>query len=762
MATSVSAILIPCLRSFNQLQERVERPDYSFEGEVSSVSWSDELGRLRVWAANIGAHQTGQSSLEFRLRDASHISNQITNLLKDLEQILDDTIDELSVDHKRGSEEEESSTAWSDESSTTELQQLYEEVVNIIDCLYQLSMLIRKPAQHDLLVGSRVGDKAEFEFYDKEHVRNLHPKTEEQINQRLGRAITRRRKYLSYRERHHRKLGKGIDEVQGIQQTTTGSVMSETIATDFRSHNIDFEETSSNSGMSQTSYAPSLIGGGRVTIPPPPKDSVGGKPFECPYCFFVIEIKSPRSWTRHIFKDIKPYVCTFTDCSMPDRLYDSRREWHLHETTEHHRDNLVCALCEDTLQSSKLYERHVARHLEELALFALPRIETDDLDEVQDEAGSAVSLRSEPSSGEDDEGGEDHEDDDQPSHSTANPSVSDNESLVGGGERKYTANGPDSRSPTPKPRSLLPDETYYDDTDGLDLHGNEPVSSIIRSGEQLVLDSTMHRDRGEPAIERRSGEYSQDENALPFPPNGGTDSPHRSSSQSGDPLLVKRVPLPAPTGILRKPSEAFPDYSQPYREGIAPFKDVPKRGVPQDARWTKIDRKLVNPQSLEEEGIKFMEYEDHVIVLKVMDVEEIEKYVRRTAAIRGRRREWSESPKDDQPSSQKSIMREDKAEQEDHPTQLEVTDLKTERKKQGQEFRQGARGEFRLAEGDFENTEEMPGVGDDINKGNGRYEQAKKPNKAPTETSWTPAEEQRLKAMRDAGNSWDEIVKVTR
>ena len=58
-------------------------------------------------------------------------------------------------------------------------QQLHEEVVNIIDYLYQLSILIRKPAQHDMLVDSCMGDKAEFEFYDKEHVRNLHSKTEE-------------------------------------------------------------------------------------------------------------------------------------------------------------------------------------------------------------------------------------------------------------------------------------------------------------------------------------------------------------------------------------------------------------------------------------------------------------------------------------------------------------------------------------------------------------------------------------------------------
>ncbi len=250
MATSISAILIPCLKSFNQLQERVEQPDYGYEREVSSTAWGDELGRLRIWAANIGAHQTGQSSLDFRLRDASHISNQVTKLLRELNHSLDDIVDELLEDGITASEDDQTSASWLDDSSTTELQQLHEEVANIIDCLYQLSMLIRKPAQHDLLVGSRIGDKAEFEFYDKEHVRNLYPGTEEQISQRLGRAITRRRKYLNYRERHHRKLEKGIEEAQGIQGI--GSVMSETIITDFKTHNIEFEETSSNSGMSQT------------------------------------------------------------------------------------------------------------------------------------------------------------------------------------------------------------------------------------------------------------------------------------------------------------------------------------------------------------------------------------------------------------------------------------------------------------------------------------------------------------------------------
>ena len=383
MAASISATLIPCLKSFNQLQKQVERKDYTREGEVSSTTWGDELGRLRVWAANIGAHQTGQSSLDFRLRDASHISTHISKLLRDLEQSLHDVFDELSEKNVETSEDDELSAAWPSDQSTTELQQLHSEVVNIIDCLYQLSMVLRKPAQHDMLVGSRTKDKEEFEYYDQEHVRNMHPKTEKQVVQRLGRAITRRRKYLFYRERHHRKLEKGIEEVQGIQRTITGSVLSETIATEFKTPNLDFEETSSNTGT-QTSYAPSLIDGGRITIPPPPKESIGGKPFECPYCFFVMDIKSKSAWIRHIFKDIKPYVCTFPDCSIPDRLYDSRREWYSHETTEHGREDFQCHLCKDILRSSKHYERHVGRHLEELALFVLPRIEMDDAEDDRD------------------------------------------------------------------------------------------------------------------------------------------------------------------------------------------------------------------------------------------------------------------------------------------------------------------------------------------------------------------------------------------
>ena len=93
-----------------------------------------------------------------------------------------------------------------------------------------------------------------------------------------------------------------------------------------------------------------------------------------------------------------------------------------------------------------------------------------------------------------------------------------------------------------------------------------------------------------------------------------------------------------PKSILRKPREKFPEHPTTVREGVAPHKDQKKKDVPPNARWTKIDRRFVNPEALEADGIRFNEFVDHVIVLKVMDIEEIEKYTQKTAEIRAKRR----------------------------------------------------------------------------------------------------------------------------
>lgn len=92
---------------------------------------------------------------------------------------------------------------------------------------------------------------------------------------------------------------------------------------------------------------------------------------------------------------------------------------------------------------------------------------------------------------------------------------------------------------------------------------------------------------------------------------------------------------PAPKGILRKPTEKFPEDPEPIREGVAPHKSQLKgKDIPPNARWTKIDRRLVNPQALEEAKERFEERLDCVIVLRVLTKEDIQKLADRTRKIR--------------------------------------------------------------------------------------------------------------------------------
>ncbi|KAL8829824.1 MAG: hypothetical protein Q9170_006004 [Blastenia crenularia] len=390
VAVSISSSIVACLKAFNQFIEEIQDADTQRPADLAVQSWQDELGRLRIWAANIGAHQKNQSSLDYRLRDSTHIRHQITRLLNDLVTRLgearallrSDTDDDDDVESLQGSSSE-------DEEPQSEIQQLQGSVATIINCLFQMSMLVRKPAQHDLRIASRKADVAHFEQFDHNHVRDKYPGADDMIVSRLGRAITRRRMYLKYRERHAMKLKQGINTAVGAKDNATSAgALSETVVTDVQSRNIDFQDNASDSGISQTSYAPTLMSGGNITIPAAPKASQGGGPFECPYCRFIITVQSTRSWNRHVFHDLQPYVCIEKSCVTPDKLYGTRHEWIHHRHAAHpvesptqaaKEENEIhrCALCGDIQDRRDRHERHVARHLQELALFILPRNDED-------------------------------------------------------------------------------------------------------------------------------------------------------------------------------------------------------------------------------------------------------------------------------------------------------------------------------------------------------------------------------------------------
>lgn len=184
----------------------------------------------------------------------------------------------------------------------------------------------------------------------------------------------------------------------------TGSVLSSTIVTELEQRNIDFDDKASDTDISQTSYAPTLLGWGNVTNPPPPQASLKGVPFEYPYCFYIIKIDGIRTWNKDIFQDLQPYICIAPACTTPNKLYPTRHEWLHHSyvthpavmthdsTTEEGKNFFACLLYKETFDLRKQHDRHLARHLQELSLFILPGVKQDsDLGGDADAASSSDS-----------------------------------------------------------------------------------------------------------------------------------------------------------------------------------------------------------------------------------------------------------------------------------------------------------------------------------------------------------------------------------
>jgi len=83
-----------CIAAFERLTKGIENcnlPSGSHELALQLVQ--DQIGRFRVWAGNLGAHHPTRSrmSLDYKLKEASHIRNTVVELLEELHTTLEGT-----------------------------------------------------------------------------------------------------------------------------------------------------------------------------------------------------------------------------------------------------------------------------------------------------------------------------------------------------------------------------------------------------------------------------------------------------------------------------------------------------------------------------------------------------------------------------------------------------------------------------------------------------------------------------------------------
>ncbi|KAI0466997.1 hypothetical protein F4859DRAFT_283498 [Xylaria cf. heliscus] len=443
MALLISEPVLQCLGDFQAASYM--SPELGYEAHQKFL---DEFARFKLWAGNIGAHRKGRSSLDWRLRDASHLRDLVIDLLTDLKSILRDFlsmlrktphVDQNHVTVREGSPNLNGLDKVEDD---TEVLEVIADIADTIGCLLRLAVSIRNPAPHDHFMSSKLGDTSYFEEHDVKHVEAKLLRIKPALAHRLGKAISQRRQYFKYRETHHQKLKAELDTYLARLEAEVQSTVASSIPNELEDHGRGQpafsgleEEEISNSGGSQTPYATFDPQSGRLTILPLPKQASDGS-FECPFCYTILSVNSMYQWKRHIYADLRPYICLELDCTTPEQQYTRRSEWFSHMIQKHWRvfrcpylcqeedftspsdleqhvrqshpelsslgdlsmifnlcgrprpwpDETECPLCQQVLRSRREYALHVGQHQVELALFALPHTGEDDKEEDEDDS----------------------------------------------------------------------------------------------------------------------------------------------------------------------------------------------------------------------------------------------------------------------------------------------------------------------------------------------------------------------------------------
>jgi hypothetical protein len=302
-----------------------------------------------------------------------------------------------------------------------EISTLLRMIKFLVVCLYR--MPIRQFAATEQ-IKTQISEKASFyRHFDVLFVRDLFPRMDETAATNLGRAISQRRSILLYKDARYTQSEDSDFELDPSQFDRTPFKLPSKATTYMEkpSQQPWLYPPSSPVAISEKStvsvYATQEL---TNTIPEMPvsQGSIENGAFVCPYCCIPQRDMSETLWKNHVFHDLQPYVCTFPSCGLQDHFFTDRTQWWQHEievhrfawhcNTRHHQSydeqekflrhmqeahstsftsKQLCELtpvfrspstkaagvCNLCFRHSENLKSHVSRHLQRIALFALPR-----------------------------------------------------------------------------------------------------------------------------------------------------------------------------------------------------------------------------------------------------------------------------------------------------------------------------------------------------------------------------------------------------
>ncbi|KAF2116697.1 hypothetical protein BDV96DRAFT_645109 [Lophiotrema nucula] len=277
----------------------------------------------------------------------------------------------LSGNDENSSDSETDSS--SDEEEYDEVDAIVNDLKTYVQCLVDLSNSLECPAmdpdhEDDEASLPRLQIRAAHDFY-ADIITRKYPQANIEVVEHLGKANWERYQRLQAERRLNVARG-------DTEEYASRSILADS----------EFKDSGLGTSVpAQSSYAQSVISilstvssGAQLQIPPLPASAKSGLPFECLACGKNVKVQTNREWRRHLFKDLQPYSCFQPSCNFSIAPFRERQLWIAHLELQHgfgpSWNNTQCSLCfEHTGSGKNVILRHFARHMEDIALAALPR-----------------------------------------------------------------------------------------------------------------------------------------------------------------------------------------------------------------------------------------------------------------------------------------------------------------------------------------------------------------------------------------------------
>jgi hypothetical protein len=302
----------------------------------------------------------------------------------------------------------------SDSGSSTVLNDTEETVKDLkryIDCLLDLVPALENPAkditlEDKMYILSEKNDmSAEARLFFAEIISRW-PSTDELFAQRLAEANWKRRERL--RAKLLQVQGSDREEEEEEEAENKSPVISErSRASSWALSSPTSPSATNTSGLdhtapSETSLATSFNEGNsniiRRRVPQLPKNHEWGTAFRCIVCGDTLrDVDNPARWKyvaiilirvtpltelrKHVFNDIQPYICSYSECANGVNTFVSQRAWVNHEFKIHRVDkHWYCFYCPgETFHSAGLCREHIQRTHQGTDCQLLTQEQLDDL-----------------------------------------------------------------------------------------------------------------------------------------------------------------------------------------------------------------------------------------------------------------------------------------------------------------------------------------------------------------------------------------------